>query len=96
LKNVDYFMVIWNIVKPFGIFYGSLVILWSFGVFSPRFGILYKEKSGNPEKTERCLRRKNIKVRMQTGLAVMRAGVCGFEPPTWRDGGRSLGEILLI
>jgi hypothetical protein len=81
-------MVIWNIVKPFGIFYGSLVILWSFGVFSPRFGILYKEKSGNPEKTERCLRRKNIKV--------MRAGVCGFEPPTWRDGGRSLGEILLI
>jgi hypothetical protein len=41
-----------------GIFYGSLVnfmpfwyILWPFGnlgIFSPRFGILCREKSGNP------------------------------------------------
>jgi hypothetical protein len=30
-----YFMVIW-------------CILWSFGIFFPRFGILYEEKSGNP------------------------------------------------
>jgi hypothetical protein len=24
-------------------------ILWSFGIISPRFGMLYDEKSGNPE-----------------------------------------------
>jgi hypothetical protein len=49
-------------MKDVGIFYGHLVhftvfsyILWSFGivfrnlVYFPRFGILYHEKSGNPE-----------------------------------------------
>jgi hypothetical protein len=30
-----YFVIIW-------------FILWSFGIFFPFFGILYKEKSGNP------------------------------------------------
>jgi hypothetical protein len=55
-------MAIWNILLPFGIFYGHLVyftaiwyILWPFGTLLavwyifPRFGILNKEKSGNPE-----------------------------------------------
>jgi hypothetical protein len=38
------------------IFYGHFVytmaiyyIFWSFGIFSPHFGMLYREKSGNPE-----------------------------------------------
>jgi hypothetical protein len=54
-------MSIWNILWPFGIFYGHLEyfmaiwnILWPFGNFVvildifPRFGILCQEKSGNP------------------------------------------------
>jgi hypothetical protein len=36
-----YFTAIGNISWPFGIFCGHLV-------FFPRFGILYREKSGNP------------------------------------------------
>jgi hypothetical protein len=39
-----------------GIFYGHLVyfkdisyILWLFGIFFPRFGMLYQYKSGNPD-----------------------------------------------
>jgi hypothetical protein len=41
-------MVIWNILWPFGKFYGhfgNLVAIWH--IFS-RFGILNKETSGNP------------------------------------------------
>jgi hypothetical protein len=34
-------MVIWNILRPFG----NLVTIWD--IF-PRFGLLNKEKSGNP------------------------------------------------
>jgi hypothetical protein len=30
-------------------------ILWSFGIFSPHLGILYKEKSGNPSLGDRLL-----------------------------------------
>jgi hypothetical protein len=44
------------IFGPFGMFYGLLVIYWSWDIF-PRFGIFHHEKSGNPEsesgKTER-------------------------------------------
>jgi hypothetical protein len=56
-----YLMVIWYILWSFAIFYGHLLyfmvicyILWSFVIFLvrlvyfSRFGILYKEKSGNP------------------------------------------------
>jgi hypothetical protein len=44
-----YILVICNILRPLGMFYGHLIILKSFGIFSPRFGILYQEKSGNPD-----------------------------------------------
>jgi hypothetical protein len=37
-------MVIWYILWPFGIFYGHLVY------FSPRFGTLNRENSGNPDR----------------------------------------------
>jgi hypothetical protein len=37
------------ILLPFGKF---VVILWSF-VFFPRFGMMYAEKSGNPEMDRR-------------------------------------------
>jgi hypothetical protein len=40
-------MTTWNILRPFGIVYGHLVILWNFDIFSPRFGIMCQEKSGN-------------------------------------------------
>jgi hypothetical protein len=40
LKMLVYFMIFWNILRPFGIFYGHLKyfmaiwnILWSFGIF---------------------------------------------------------------
>jgi hypothetical protein len=32
-KKLVYFMVLWNILWSFGIFYGHLVMLWKFGVF---------------------------------------------------------------
>jgi hypothetical protein len=41
-------MFIWNILRPFGIFYGhfgNVVIIWY--IFH-RFGVLCQEKSGNP------------------------------------------------
>jgi hypothetical protein len=37
LVHLVSFLAIWHILCPFGIFY-------------PRFGILYKEKSGNPDR----------------------------------------------
>jgi hypothetical protein len=36
-----YFTAIWDILLPFGIFYGYLI-------YFSRFGMLYQEKSGNP------------------------------------------------
>jgi hypothetical protein len=46
----------WYILWTLGPFYGLLLYFmdiwyssWSFGIFFPRFGILYKEKSGNPD-----------------------------------------------
>jgi hypothetical protein len=36
-----YFMAIWSIFRPFGIFYGTLV-------YFSHFGMLPQEKSGNP------------------------------------------------
>jgi hypothetical protein len=44
-----YFMAIWNILWRFGIFYDRLVhfkFIWY--IFSS-LGIMYKDKSGNPE-----------------------------------------------
>jgi hypothetical protein len=40
-KMFVYFMANWNILKQFGIF----LPIW---YISPRFGLLYQEKSGNP------------------------------------------------
>jgi hypothetical protein len=46
----------WYILRPLGLFYGHWkyfiaiwYILWSFWYIFPRFGILYTEKSGNPD-----------------------------------------------
>jgi hypothetical protein len=60
-KVLVYFMVVGNILWPYGIFYlhwvyctASWYILWSFGIvvviwyIPPPFGILCQEKSGNP------------------------------------------------
>jgi hypothetical protein len=48
-KILVYFMAIWSILRPFDIFYGHLVhfvVIWY--IFA-RFGLLYQEKSGNPD-----------------------------------------------
>jgi hypothetical protein len=41
-------MVIWSILRPFGIFCGHLVYFIVIWYIFPRFGMLYQEKSGNP------------------------------------------------
>jgi hypothetical protein len=46
-KMLVIFLAIWSILWPFGIFCGHLlnvVVMW---YIFPRFGMLYKEKSGN-------------------------------------------------
>jgi hypothetical protein len=70
-KMLVYFMVIWNILWQFGIFYGHLEhfnaiwnILWPFGnvvviwYIFPRFGVLSDDKSGNPGRNKKMI---NIK-----------------------------------
>jgi hypothetical protein len=44
-KMLVYFMVICNILRPFGIFYGRLVIIW---YIFPVLVLWSQEKSGNP------------------------------------------------
>jgi hypothetical protein len=50
LKMLVYFMVIWNILRSFGIGilwpFGNVVVIW---YIFPRFCILCQEKSGNPD-----------------------------------------------
>jgi hypothetical protein len=50
-KMLAYFIAIWSIVRPFGIFCGHLVFLWLFGTFS-RWDILNQEKFGNPARNQ--------------------------------------------
>jgi hypothetical protein len=42
-KILFYILVICNILLQLGIFYGHWVILYSFGIFFPRFGIVTKK-----------------------------------------------------
>jgi hypothetical protein len=44
-KLLVYFVAIWSILRPFGIFFCHSVYLW---YIFPRFGMLHQEKSGNP------------------------------------------------
>jgi hypothetical protein len=44
-KMLVFFQSILNILRPFGVFYGNLVIAYIFS----RFGMLFQKKSGNPE-----------------------------------------------
>jgi hypothetical protein len=43
MENVGIFLLQWGILRPFGIVYGPLVILWSYGISPPRFGILLRK-----------------------------------------------------
>jgi hypothetical protein len=48
-KMLVHFMTISSILRPFGTFCGRLlhfVVIW---YIFPRFGLLYQEKSGNPD-----------------------------------------------
>jgi hypothetical protein len=47
MKDVVYFMAIWYILWPFGIFSGHLVYFMAIWYIFPRFGTMYQEKSGN-------------------------------------------------
>jgi hypothetical protein len=73
-----YFMSIWSIFWPFGILCGHLVyftydVFWN--IFS-RFGMLYKEKSGNPVQDHCGLHRsKKPEERIATYLANISRGV---------------------
>jgi hypothetical protein len=51
--HLKYITAIWYILWPFD----KLVIIW---YISPRLGILYQEKSGNPVQEPACLREKSI------------------------------------
>jgi hypothetical protein len=44
-----YLMDIWYILQPIIIFYGHLVHLMVVWYIFSRFGMLYREKSGNPD-----------------------------------------------
>jgi hypothetical protein len=45
-----YFMTIWSILRPLEICYGHLVYFVVIWYIFPHFGILYQEKSGNPDR----------------------------------------------
>jgi hypothetical protein len=47
-KILVYIMTIWSILLLLGIFYGHLVYFLIIWYIFPRFGILDREKSGNP------------------------------------------------
>jgi hypothetical protein len=73
-RHLVYFMTIWYILWPFGMFYDHLVcfmtiwyILWPFGIFCVHlvyfsgFGIMYQEKSGNPDNERNARVEENLK-----------------------------------
>jgi hypothetical protein len=47
-KMMAYFMAIWSILQPFGMFHGNLVHFLVICYIFSRFGMLYQEKSGTP------------------------------------------------
>jgi hypothetical protein len=47
-KILVYCMTIWSILRQLKIFYDHLIYFAVIPYISPRFGILYQEKSGNP------------------------------------------------
>jgi hypothetical protein len=58
-KMLICFMVIWNILWPFGIFYDHLVQFVFIWYIFPVFGIMHKEKSGNPASGQSTSSKKN-------------------------------------
>jgi hypothetical protein len=48
LPKLGFFVTIWSILGPLKIFYVNMVYFVVIWYISPRFGILYQEKSGNP------------------------------------------------
>jgi hypothetical protein len=54
-KILIYFMAIWSILQPFGIFYDHLVQFVFIWYIFPGFGIMSQEKSGNPAMKRDCV-----------------------------------------
>jgi hypothetical protein len=55
LKMLIYFMAIWSILQPFGIFHDLLVQFVFIWYIFPGFGIMPQEKSGNPAMKRDCV-----------------------------------------
>jgi hypothetical protein len=53
--NFLYSMAIWNIIRPFGIFSGHLVISWQFGIFSLVLVCSIKKNLATLNPVSRCL-----------------------------------------
>jgi hypothetical protein len=49
-----YFMTIWSILLPYGIFCGHLVYFMVIWYICPLFGLLYQKQSGNPASQASC------------------------------------------
>jgi hypothetical protein len=49
MKDVIYFVAIWSIFRPFGMFYGHLIFFTAIWYILWPFGMLCPEKSGNPD-----------------------------------------------
>jgi hypothetical protein len=57
-KMLEYFRAISKILRPFGILYGYLeyfVVIWH---NFHNFGLMFQEKTGNPDRKYRCLSNK--------------------------------------
>jgi hypothetical protein len=61
-KILAYFVTIWNILRPFRIFYGHLLMLRSWGIYLSSFGTLQQVKSGNPDFRVKKIGRKHSAV----------------------------------
>jgi hypothetical protein len=49
VENLVHLIDIWYFNCHFGIFYGHLVLFVTILMYFPHFGLLYQEKSGNPD-----------------------------------------------
>jgi hypothetical protein len=79
--HLVYITAIWNILWPFGIFYGNLV-------YFPRFGILSQEKSGNLETTTQSLQ----KLHSKTSDIIFLARKWRKNGAKWRKNGAKMAK----
>jgi hypothetical protein len=89
-KMLVYFMAIWSILRPFGIFCGRLLYFMVIcKVYFSRFGMLYQDKSGNPGGRHQKPYSNNISSLQRTiivrDITLQKSGSVKF---TWKKGSR--------